>query len=138
MFLAIIIYEFLQGEEMEHFVGAYKKYADFTGRARRKEYWMFYLFYVLAFIALTIVDAVLGMYNADAGIGLLGGLFALASFVPSIAIAARRLHDTNRSGWWQLILLIPFIGPIVLLVFLVLRGDIGDNRFGNDPIGALA
>ncbi|MGD9717843.1 MAG: DUF805 domain-containing protein [Sulfurimonadaceae bacterium] len=99
---------------------------------------MFYLFYVLAFIALTIVDAVLGMYNADAGIGLLGGLFALASFVPSIAIAARRLHDTNRSGWWQLILLIPFIGPIVLLVFLVLRGDIGDNRFGNDPIGALA
>ncbi|MGE4509640.1 MAG: DUF805 domain-containing protein, partial [Sulfurimonadaceae bacterium] len=70
--------------------------------------------------------------------GLLGGLFALASFVPSIAIAARRLHDTNRSGWWQLILLIPFIGPIVLLVFLVLRGDIGDNRFGNDPIGALA
>ncbi len=123
---------------MEHFVGAYKKYADFTGRARRKEYWMFYLFYVLAFIALTIVDAVLGMYNADAGIGLLGGLFALASFVPSIAIAARRLHDTNRSGWWQLILLIPFIGPIVLLVFLVLRGDIGDNRFGNDPIGALA
>jgi len=138
MFLAIIIYEFSQGEEMEHFVGAYKKYADFTGRARRKEYWMFYLFYVLAFIALTIVDAVLGMYNADAGIGLLGGLFALASFVPSIAIAARRLHDTNRSGWWQLILLIPFIGPIVLLVFLVLRGDIGDNRFGNDPIGALA
>ena len=123
---------------MEHFVGAYKKYADFTGRARRKEYWMFYLFYVLAFIALTIVDAVLGMYNADAGIGLLGGLFELASFVPSIAIAARRLHDTNRSGWWQLILLIPFIGPIVLLVFLVLRGDIGDNRFGNDPIGALA
>ncbi|MGE4511864.1 MAG: DUF805 domain-containing protein, partial [Sulfurimonadaceae bacterium] len=95
---------------MEHFVGAYKKYADFTGRARRKEYWMFYLFYFLALIALTIVDTVLGMYNADAGIGLLGGLFALASFVPSIAIAARRLHDTNRSGWWQLILLIPFIG----------------------------
>lgn len=123
---------------MEHFVGAYKKYADFTGRARRKEYWMFYLFYVLAFIPLTIVDAVLGMYNADARIGLLGGLFALASFVPSIAITARRLHDTNRSGWWQLILLIHFIGPIVLLVFLVLRGDIGDNRFGNDPIGALA
>lgn len=119
---------------MEHFIGAYKKYADFTGRARRKEYWMFYLFYIVALLILSFIDGMVGTFSIEAGIGLLGGIFALVSFVPAIAIAARRLHDTNRSGWWQLIMIIPLIGPIVLLVFFVLKGNEGENRFGADPI----
>lgn len=113
---------------MEFFIGAYKKYADFSGRAKREEYWMFYLFYVIAFIVLSVIDGVVGTN------GLLGGVFALASIIPSIAIAARRLHDIDKSGWWQLILLIPIVGAIVLIVFLATRGAVGDNRFGAAPL----
>lgn len=114
---------------MEHFINAYKRYADFTGRARRQEYWMFYLFYVIAYILLSIIDVVLG-------VNILTLIFALGSLVPSIAIAARRLHDTNRSGWWQLIALIPILGALVLLYFLVTKGTEGENRFGSDPLAA--
>lgn len=84
----------------------FRKYADFTGRATRSEYWWFFLFYFLATAAGSLIhDAV-------------GGLISLACLVPSLAAAARRLHDTNRSGWWQLIVFIPFIGVIILIVFL--------------------
>lgn len=112
---------------MEFFIRAYKNYANFNGRDTRQQYWMFYLFYIIAYIVLNIVDAVLGTG------GLLSGIFALASFVPAIAIAARRLHDINKSGWWQLLVLIPIIGAIVLIVFLVKQGEDGENRFGADP-----
>ena len=121
---------------MEEFIGAYKKYADFEGRASRKEYWMFYLFYIIAIIVLSIIDALLGMYSLESGIGLLSGIFALGSMIPFIAVAARRLHDTNRSGWWQLLLLIPIIGPIWLLIYLVIRGNDGENSFGENPLEA--
>lgn len=123
---------------MEYFTGAYKKYADFSGRARRKEYWMFYLFYILAFVVLGFIDGLIGTFNIESGIGILTGIFAIATILPALAIAARRLHDTNRSGWWQLIIIIPLIGPIVLLVFLVLKGNENENRFGDNPLTALA
>lgn len=110
---------------MEYFIDALKKYADFTGRARRQQYWMFILFYLLFYIGLTIVDALTGSY-------VLTTLYTLALLVPSISIAARRLHDTGRTGWWQLIALIPVIGGIVLLVFLVQDSD-ADNEFGENP-----
>jgi len=116
---------------MEFFIGAYKQYADFQGRANRQKYWMFYLFYIIFYIALSVVDSFIGTG------GLLGGLFALGSFVPSIAIAARRLHDTNRSGWWQLIILIPLVGLIVLIVFLAQKGTSDENKFGQDPLGEM-
>ncbi|HIC44354.1 MAG TPA: DUF805 domain-containing protein [Sulfurimonas sp.] len=119
---------------MEYFLGAYKKYADFTGRARRKEYWMFYLFYLLAIIALVFIDAMMGSYDNPDDMGLLSTLFVLGSLIPFIALTTRRLHDINQSGWWQLIILIPLIGQLVIFVFTVFKGDPGENRFGEDPL----
>jgi uncharacterized membrane protein YhaH (DUF805 family) len=91
------------------------KYADFTGRATRSEYWWFFLFIILISAAASLVSHVLS------------GLFTLATLLPSIAAAARRLHDTNRSGWWQLICLVPVVGIIVLIVFLAqeTRSEVG-------------
>lgn len=86
------------------------KYADFGGRAGRSEYWWFFLFIILVSLGLSMFS------NA------LSGLFSLATLLPSIAAATRRLHDTNRSGWWQLIVLVPVIGLIVLIVFLAQEG----------------
>ena len=106
---------------MDYFIGALKKYADFTGRARRQEYWMFILIYMIINIVLAILG--LEVISALVGLGLL---------IPSISIAARRLHDTGRSGWWQLIALLPVIGIIVLIVFLAQDGhDVND--YGVNP-----
>lgn len=110
---------------MEYFLGAYKKYADFTGRARRKEYWMFALFYLIVYIVLSVIDSILG-------IPALTLLFSLGSLIPSLSIGARRLHDTGRSGWWQLLALIPLIGAIILIVFLV-QDSHPDNEYGPNP-----
>ncbi|MBV1880106.1 MAG: DUF805 domain-containing protein [Pseudomonadales bacterium] len=110
---------------MDYFLDALKKYADFTGRASRKEYWIF----ILVYLIINIVLAVLGLdfISLIAGLGLL---------VPSMSIAARRLHDTGRSGWWQLIVLIPVIGIIVLIVFLAQESH-GSNDYGdNSQMGA--
>jgi uncharacterized membrane protein YhaH (DUF805 family) len=109
------------------------KYAMFGGRARRKEYWYFVLFNLLASIALGVIDGITGTYSEDAGLGLLGGIYALAVFIPSIAVAMRRLHDTGRSGWWLLLALIPILGFLVLLVFMLLDSEPGDNQYGPNP-----
>jgi len=106
---------------MDYFIGALKKYADFNGRARRKEYWM----YILVYMIINVVLAVLGL-------DLISALFGLGLLVPSISIAARRLHDTGRSGWWQLIALIPVIGFIVLIYFLAQDGH-DTNDYGVNP-----
>lgn len=113
------------------------KYATFEGRARRKEYWFYVLFYCLAIIALAIVDGIAGTFSKQAEIGLLSGLFILATFVPTLAVTVRRLHDTNRSGWWVLINLIPILGGIVVFVFTVLDSQPGANRFGPNPKGVI-
>jgi uncharacterized membrane protein YhaH (DUF805 family) len=122
---------------MNWYLGVLKKYAEFNGRARRKEYWMFFLFNLLISIGLSIIDTMTGAVN-QWGLGLLSGLYGLAVLVPSIAVAVRRLHDTDRSGWWLLISLIPLIGVIVLLVFLLLDGTPGDNKYGPSPKAAAA
>jgi uncharacterized membrane protein YhaH (DUF805 family) len=121
---------------MNWFIAALKKYATFSGRAQRSEYWYFILFYILISIALGMVDWMTGSINATAGYGLLTGLFGLAVFIPSIAVGVRRLHDTDRTGWWLLIAVIPLIGSIVLLVFFVQDSTAGDNRFGPNPKAA--
>jgi uncharacterized membrane protein YhaH (DUF805 family) len=123
---------------MKWFLDALRsKYATFTGRARRKEYWYFVLFYVLAFIVLLVVDEVTGTLDEEAGIGLLSAIFVLATIIPLLAVTVRRLHDTDRSGWWVLINLVPIIGGIVLLVFTLLDSQPGANRFGPNPKGVM-
>ncbi|MEN6429681.1 MAG: DUF805 domain-containing protein [Coriobacteriales bacterium] len=110
---------------MDWYLGVWKKYATFTGRARRKEYWMFFLFNMLASYILVFVDNALGLTNSQ-GNGPLSGIYSLAVLLPSLAVAVRRMHDTDHSGWWILV-------PIVNLVFAVMDGTPGPNRFGADP-----
>lgn len=110
---------------MGYFIDAFKKYADFTGRARRKQYWMFVLTYTVIMIALSFIDALFGTVW-------LSPLFSLILIIPSLSISARRLHDTGRSGWWQLIYFIPLIGLIVMLVFLC-QDSREENAYGVSP-----
>jgi uncharacterized membrane protein YhaH (DUF805 family) len=123
---------------MNWYLEVLKKYAVFSGRARRKEYWYFVLFNILISIGLTIVDMVIGTYNDVMGVGVLYGLYSLAVLIPGIAVSVRRLHDTNRSGWWLLIGLVPLIGVIVLLVFVVSDSTPGGNQYGPNPKGVEA
>ncbi len=107
----------------------FSKYATFVGRANRPEYWYFYLFTTLAAIAALIVD--LALFSGEAEpIFPLTIILYLGVFLPSLAVSVRRLHDTDRSGWWVLIAILPIVGPIVLLVFFCLRGTLGPNRYG--------
>jgi len=112
-------------------------YANFTGRARRKEYWMFALFQAIVMIVLMILDNVLGLGFDIGGIplgyGVLYTIGALAHFIPGLAVVVRRLHDVGKSGWFYLIALIPLIGIIWLLVLMCTDGDKGDNAYGPDP-----
>ena len=110
-------------------------YADFEGRARRKEYWMFALFSFAIGIAFQIVASILGAVSDTLALLLLGlyVLFGLALFLPNIGLTIRRLHDTGRSGWWMLVALIPLVGVFVLIYFLVIEGDAGPNEYGPDP-----
>ncbi len=116
---------------MSWYLAALKKYAVFSGRARRKEYWMFVLFYLIFTIVLSVIDSILGI--GEEGGGLLSGLFVLAMLIPSLAVTFRRLHDTDRSGWWLLIGFVPLIGSIVILVFMIQDSQPGENRYGTNP-----
>jgi uncharacterized membrane protein YhaH (DUF805 family) len=108
-----------------------RKYTVFEGRARRAEYWWFVLFNIVISAAIGIVDTVLHLRVNDAG--LLGSLYSLAVLIPSIAVAIRRLHDTNRSGWWLFLVFVPLIGGIVVIVWLATEGTPGPNQYGPDP-----
>jgi len=110
------------------------QYIGFTGRARRSEYWWWVLFTVLVGFAAAILDGVLGTTLGDnSATGVIGVIVNLALLLPTLAVAVRRLHDTDRSGWWLLIGLVPIVGAIVLLVFFVLDSTPGTNRFGANP-----
>jgi uncharacterized membrane protein YhaH (DUF805 family) len=124
---------------MNWYLEVLKKYAVFNGRARRKEYWYFHLFNIIINTVLTVIEVITGSFSPEAGIGfLLGGIYALAVLIPGIAVSVRRLHDTERSGWWFLIVLVPIIGAIVLLVFMVQDSKPGQNQYGANPKGATA
>ncbi len=118
---------------MEWYLAVLKKYAVFSGRARRKEYWYFVLFNVVISFVLAIVDAVVGTFSVEAGTGLFSGLYGLGVLVPGLAVTVRRLHDTARTGWWVLIVLIPILGAIVLLVLTALDSQPGENEYGPNP-----
>ena len=118
---------------MNWFLIALKKYAVFSGRSSRSEYWYFILFYMLFLFVFMFIDAMIGSYDSEAEIGLFSGVFVLAMLIPSIAVLVRRLHDTDRSGWWILIGLVPLIGAIVLIVFAVQDSKPGENQYGSNP-----
>ena len=118
---------------MNWYLKVLKNYAVFSGRARRKEYWMFVLFNLIFIAVAIILDNILGTAYENVGYGLFYTLYALAVLIPSLAVAVRRLHDTERSGWFILIGLIPIVGGIWLLVLLCLAGTAGENKYGADP-----
>jgi len=111
---------------MNWYIGCWKKYATFSGRARRKEYWMFVVFNIIAYVLAAVLDELFGG-------GAIEALYGLAVLLPSLAVAVRRLHDTNRSGWWLLISLVPLIGGIWLLVLLAMDSSLGSNQYGSNP-----
>jgi uncharacterized membrane protein YhaH (DUF805 family) len=120
---------------MQWYIDVLKKYAVFGGRARRKEFWMFTLFSIIISLILAIIDRVAGLdYNSGRN-GVLQSIYGLAVLVPTLAVSWRRLHDTNRSGWWMLLYL-TCIGIIVLIVFWAIEGNAGDNQYGPDPKAA--
>ncbi|NOU99404.1 DUF805 domain-containing protein [Paenibacillus planticolens] len=112
---------------MDWYLKVLKDYVGFSGRARRKEYWMFVLFNAIVAIILAILEYMLGLKSV------LTGIYSLAVLLPSLAVSFRRLHDTGRSAWWILIGLIPVVGSIVLLVFDCLDSEPGDNQYGPNP-----
>ena len=127
-----------------------KRYAQFSGRSRPKEYWLFVLFCILVGFVATMADYML-CYGAAtrtisdvpgsywASVQYVGGgpvllIWGLATLIPGLAVAVRRLHDSDHSGWWLLIGFVPFVGGIVIFVFMVIGGTRGSNRFGPDPV----
>jgi uncharacterized membrane protein YhaH (DUF805 family) len=132
---------------MEWMVLPYKRYADFSGRSRRLEYWLFTLFYVLVIAALIILAVALepswqtgeasgdGLGAASMAILILLGVFVVGSIIPGIAVTVRRFHDQDKSGWMYLLSFIPYVGGLILLVFMCIEGTRGDNSYGPDPKG---
>jgi uncharacterized membrane protein YhaH (DUF805 family) len=113
----------------EAITSGFSNYVNFSGRATRSEYWFWVLFTILGLLATEIIDYALGLT-------VFYPIFGLATFLPSLAVGVRRLHDLDRSGWWLLLSLIPLIGAIVLIVWFCSRGTVGPNRFGPDPLDA--
>ena len=132
----------------------FSHYADFSGRAQRSQFWWWYLFLIIVSAVLNVIDSLIGWgigkttYEftmndqvteiASPGVGILSIIWALAVLIPTLAVMARRLHDTDRSGWWilwgYLLALVCCIGFIVLLVFWIQRGTSGENKYGADPL----
>ncbi|TVP86418.1 MAG: DUF805 domain-containing protein [Alkalicoccus sp.] len=112
---------------MEWYLKVLQNFGDFQSRARRKEYWMFVLVNFLILMVLSILETLIGLPAA------ISSLYSLVVLIPGIAVAVRRMHDTNKSGWWVLILLVPFIGWIIFLIFAVQDSEAGANRFGPNP-----
>ena len=116
----------------------WSNYTNFKGRARRSEYWFIQLFLVATNIAVAVIDLALmngdvERFIANGGGGIVGLIWIFATIVPALAVLIRRLHDTNRIGWWALIGLVPLAGAIVLLVFTVEDSNKGENKYGASP-----
>ena len=118
---------------MNWYLTVIKKYATFSGRARRKEYWMFVLFNIIFCIVAVILDNVLGTAIEDVGYGAIYIIYSLVVLLPSLAVSVRRLHDVGNSGWFLFISLIPLIGSIILLIKVCTDGNPGENKYGPNP-----
>jgi uncharacterized membrane protein YhaH (DUF805 family) len=123
---------------MNWYLKVLKQYADFSGRARRKEYWMFILFNMIFGIIAMIIDNVFGIAMEAIGYGPVYIVYSLVMLIPALAVGVRRLHDVGKSGWMTLIILIPIIGAIWLLVLLCSDGQQGPNKWGENPKQVLA
>ena len=121
---------------MNWYLEAIRNYAVFSGRSRRKAYWFFFLFNVLIGIAASVLDGVLVIATDNGLPAMFNPLYSLVILIPSIAVSVRRLHDTDRSGWWLLIGFVPCVGFFVLLYFMIQDSTPGANRFGANPKGA--
>jgi uncharacterized membrane protein YhaH (DUF805 family) len=120
---------------MNEFLKVVKNYVGFSGRAGRREYWMFVLVYMLIYIGLAILTAIMPNMLAKL-LGLVTLVFAVGLLIPSIAVGVRRLHDSDHSGWWMLLMLVPLAGLYVLYL-LIIEGTSGSNRFGESPVGLI-
>ena len=112
---------------MEWYTGVFKKYATFSGRARRKEYWTFYLYNIIVTVLLSLLASLIDFFS------MLTAIYGLVIIVPSIAVAVRRLHDIGKPGVWYCLAFIPCIGTIWLIILLATEGETGDNMYGPDP-----
>lgn len=122
--------EFTTDDIVKYYVGTLKRYVDFNGRARRREFWMFFLANFVVSMGINILGS--AVMNASAA-QLPGAIYSLAVLLPALSIGARRLHDTGKSGWWLLIALVPLVGAILLIVFWATEGNKGQNSYGPDP-----
>jgi uncharacterized membrane protein YhaH (DUF805 family) len=131
---------------MEWMILPYKRYADFSGRSRRREFWMFTLFYSLVLVAMLFAFvAASGPFNDAAGTADSGAVsatfviallvFWLGSLIPGLAVQVRRFHDQGNSGWLVLLNLIPYLGSFIVLILMCIDGTRGDNSYGPDPKG---
>ena len=121
---------------MNYFVDCLtKKYACFSGRARRQEYWLFVLFNFIAAFVVGFIGGIIASVTGVAAFAFLGTIYNLAVLIPGLAVLVRRLHDIGKSGWWFLIALVPFVGVIVLIVFCCLDSKPGENQYGPNPKG---
>ena len=124
---------------MGYYLGALKKYATFSGRARRKEYWMFFLFNLIAGLVIGLIDRLLGTQypvsfrTVVVNYGVISSIYSLLMILPGLAVTVRRLHDVDKSGGWIFISLVPAIGGIWLLILMLIEGTKGANRFGSVP-----
>jgi uncharacterized membrane protein YhaH (DUF805 family) len=118
---------------MNQYINAFKNYANFKGRASRKEYWMFILFHLIFSILFISLDAALGTAKSQSETGIFYGLYSFFTLLPSLALGVRRLHDVGKSGWMAFIAFIPLLGVIWLLVLLIKEGNKGENQYGLDP-----
>ena len=125
---------------MEWMIMPLKRFAEFSGRSRRKEYWMFVLLQMLILIPVAILAILMGGPVEDpanplgsTAILIVLGVYFLVFFIPGLAVQVRRFHDQDKSGWFILLGLIPYVGSLILLVFMCLEGTRGPNRFGPDP-----
>lgn len=114
---------------MHWFIESLKKYATFSGRARRKEYWMYQLFFTIFYFTCIIIDVI--AFNETP---ILTVIFLLGTILPTLSVLIRRLHDIGKSGWWYFIQFIPFVGGIILLVFCCLESEDGENKYGENPL----
>ncbi|HSQ70181.1 MAG TPA: DUF805 domain-containing protein [Steroidobacteraceae bacterium] len=122
---------------MNWYLGVFSKYADFGGRARRKEFWYFTLANTLIVVALAVVDLWADLVHRPSGFAFLSGFYSIGVLVPGLAVAVRRLHDTDRSAWWLAIAFVPLVGVFMLLYFYVQDSSPGGNRYGPNPKGVI-